>query len=63
MTFELIYEPRHWNQNCACMIPEAWTALIYDGDESSKWPCGRTREEALANVRREFPSATEFVEQ
>lgn len=59
MTFELIFEPRHYNRNCGCMIPEAWSAFMYDEDGNSqgKWPCGSTRKEAEDNVRREYPEA------
>ncbi len=59
MEIEIIFEPKHWNRNCACMIPEAWTAFIVseDGGGHSKWPCGTTRDEAIANVKREYPDA------
>jgi len=56
--FEVIFEPEHYNRNCGCTIPAAYTALVYVDDEPlPKWPCGDTREEAIANVRREWPNA------
>lgn len=58
--FELIHEPAHYNRNCGCMIPPAWTALLYHDDEPlPRWPCGDTVDEARANVLREFPGAIE----
>lgn len=54
---EIIHEPEHWNQNCGCMIPAAWVANVYSGMSRYKWPCGDTREEAVAYVRRELPDA------
>ena len=55
---EIIFEPEHYNRNCGCTIPAAYTALVYIDDEPlPKWPCGDTREEAEANVIREWPGA------
>lgn len=59
--FEIIFEAKHWNHNCACMIPAAYTALVYIDDEAMpKWPCGDTHEEAVANVLREHPNAKQL---
>ncbi len=57
-TVEIIHEPEHYNRNCGCMIPEAYTAFVMiDGEQLSKWPCGSTYQEAIDNVRRECPEA------
>lgn len=59
--FELTHEPEHYNRNCGCMIPAAWVAILYlDGELQPKWPCGDTREEAIANVLRQWPNANEI---
>ncbi len=57
MEAEIIYEPEHYSVVCGCTIPASWTAFIFseDGDALPKFPCGDTRDEAVKNVRREFP--------
>lgn len=61
VTFEIIHEPAHYSRVCGCNIPEAFTAFVYIDDEPlPKWPCGDTREEAVANVQREWPGAKEL---
>ena len=58
VTADIIHEPGHFNSNCACFIPSAWSALIcIDGDQQPKFPCGSTRDEAIDNVLREYPDA------
>jgi len=57
-TAEVLFEAEHWNQNCGCEIPPAWVAYVCDpdGNPLPAWPCGDSREEAIRNVHREFPS-------
>jgi hypothetical protein len=53
---ELTFEPRHWNRNAACFIPESWVAWILEpgAETRQKWPCGKTEAEAKEAVKREF---------
>ena len=60
--FEIGFEDNHWNENCGCMIPAAWVAWVeVDGERQPKWPCGTTRQEAVAAVLREYPDARELA--
>ena len=54
-TAHLWFEPAHYNANAACMIPAGWRAVI--GDKEGPAPYwGRTRLEAEAALRAEFPN-------
>lgn len=54
MTITLVFEPEHFNPVCNCTIPQSWTAFI---PGQPKWPCGDTQEEAMTNIKREYPKA------
>lgn len=64
VSYEVTYVERHWNVNAACMIPEAWVAVIYDPNESAplRSPCGRTEDEAHGWVGVHYPHAVSMVE-
>lgn len=49
----ITFEPTHYNPRCGCEVPAAWVAYV----GKQKWPCGDTRDEAIANVKREYPKA------
>lgn len=52
------FEAEHFNVNCGCTIPAAWVAYVTENGRSlPKWPCGDSRAEAVANVKREYPNA------
>tara|TARA_R100000808_G_scaffold5759_1_gene17383 strand:+ start:2064 stop:2282 length:219 start_codon:yes stop_codon:yes gene_type:complete len=53
---EITREPRHWNKNAACFIPECWVVYItFREGDTIKVMGGTTQAEALETVAREFP--------
>lgn len=57
---EVIFEPEHWNQNCGCMIPAAWTAHVDSRDKYTGTVkiSGDTREQAIQLAYAEYPRLT-----